>query len=615
MKSALSAEILRKAHLLLDLTQQRANMAAHSLLSIPGEARLSARRTRQHCVSLRRRDDRQVIEFLELRPMRAIRAIAVGVVGTVLLSAASIASAQVVINEVVKEQRDGLNDGASINPDTREFIELFNAGTTEVDLSGWTIGQINLTNAATDLTDTISSGMLAPGAYYVIGSAGVPEVDFTPVSGEIFTDVAGRLLELRDGGGALRDAVAYDVWRTGTTRLSQLTAEQLAQVGSGFQGELFSLDEGAPNIAASWSRYRDGRDTNKNGHDFGFLPVTPGATNNVPEVPAHVVPDVDSLTTGQDLDQYHASFVLPRVIDPTVADVNNPRALPSRSPQDGKAIVAWDPAFGGNAVYGKELVNGFNLYAYFDTEPMGVGAITEDQEWETSHYGIGGADPFYRNPDPTAGVGQIPAGGAEPVTRNGSTGVGWMYQRFEDGSAAPLPSFSKLMLVDFGDGGDSELAGEWEILHTIDMTTVAPDWYQLGIEYNPATRELTGSFDDEEFSFTLDYDLLGTFVVGYREGITGGNTHAARHDPPTFDLFATSLSGDFNGDGKVDAADYVVWRKTDGSPAGYNEWRTNFGRPAEPAAGQVVAAVPEPATFSLVALGLMFVAIKRRCRS
>ncbi|MEX2546100.1 MAG: hypothetical protein WD316_13305 [Phycisphaeraceae bacterium] len=49
------------------------------------------------------------------------------------------------------------------------------------------------------------------------------------------------------------------------------------------------------------------------------------------------------------------------------------------------------------------------------------------------------------------------------------------------------------------------------------------------------------------------------------------------------------LEGDYNGDGVVDAADYVVWRKTDGSAEGYNTWRTNFGatgpsspRPASP---------------------------------
>ena len=37
-------------------------------------------------------------------------------------------------------------------------------------------------------------------------------------------------------------------------------------------------------------------------------------------------------------------------------------------------------------------------------------------------------------------------------------------------------------------------------------------------------------------------------------------------------------TGDYNDDGAVNAADYVVWRKTDGTPEGYNTWRANFGK-------------------------------------
>jgi autotransporter-associated beta strand protein len=68
---------------------------------------------------------------------------------------------------------------------------------------------------------------------------------------------------------------------------------------------------------------------------------------------------------------------------------------------------------------------------------------------------------------------------------------------------------------------------------------------------------------------------------------------------------AASLPGDYNGDGKVDAADYVLWRKSPGSfggdPAGYNTWRTNFGS-GSPGSGSGLsaAAVPEPGSLSLV---------------
>jgi len=58
------------------------------------------------------------------------------------------------------------------------------------------------------------------------------------------------------------------------------------------------------------------------------------------------------------------------------------------------------------------------------------------------------------------------------------------------------------------------------------------------------------------------------------------------------------LNGDFNLDEKVDAADYVVWRKADDSQAGYDLWRTNFG--AMTGSGSLLrdgGAVPEPSTL------------------
>ena len=57
------------------------------------------------------------------------------------------------------------------------------------------------------------------------------------------------------------------------------------------------------------------------------------------------------------------------------------------------------------------------------------------------------------------------------------------------------------------------------------------------------------------------------------------------------------LLGDYNGDNTVDAADYVVWRKTDGSQAGYDTWRTHFSQSAGSGTSlSAIVAVPEPAT-------------------
>jgi Lamin Tail Domain len=66
-----------------------------------------------------------------------------------------------------------------------------------------------------------------------------------------------------------------------------------------------------------------------------------------------------------------------------------------------------------------------------------------------------------------------------------------------------------------------------------------------------------------------------------------------------------TLPGDYNDDGVVDAADYVVWRASDGSATGYNTWRTNFGRTSASASAAISSsgAVPEPATYLLFIVG------------
>jgi hypothetical protein len=66
---------------------------------------------------------------------------------------------------------------------------------------------------------------------------------------------------------------------------------------------------------------------------------------------------------------------------------------------------------------------------------------------------------------------------------------------------------------------------------------------------------------------------------------------------------AGALPGDFNQDGQVDAADYVVWRKTSGAQPAYDQWRMNFGQAA--GVGAQTTAVPEPRAFVLCLLSLV----------
>ena len=73
-----------------------------------------------------------------------------------------------------------------------------------------------------------------------------------------------------------------------------------------------------------------------------------------------------------------------------------------------------------------------------------------------------------------------------------------------------------------------------------------------------------------------------------------------------------SLPGDFNSDGAVDVADYVMWRKggplqNDFTPgigtADYVAWKSAFGEPGEYLGGSTSA--PEPASWNLVVCALL----------
>lgn len=63
-----------------------------------------------------------------------------------------------------------------------------------------------------------------------------------------------------------------------------------------------------------------------------------------------------------------------------------------------------------------------------------------------------------------------------------------------------------------------------------------------------------------------------------------------------------SLPGDYNLDNVVDAADFVLWRKTAGVHGDYYSWSTNFGTSLGGGADATGVSVPEPASLGLAAL-------------
>ena len=109
----------------------------------------------------------------------------------------------------------------------------------------------------------------------------------------------------------------------------------------------------------------------------------------------------------------------------------------------------------------------------------------------------------------------------------------------------------------------------------------------------------------------------GTFTSEVLPSLSTGLDWELQYTPNSvvLSVISTVLPGDYNADGVVDAADYVVWRKTDGSQPGYDLWRTNFGRTAGSGSGaksSANAAVPEPAAIVILLTALMPGVYRRR---
>ena len=83
-----------------------------------------------------------------------------------------------------------------------------------------------------------------------------------------------------------------------------------------------------------------------------------------------------------------------------------------------------------------------------------------------------------------------------------------------------------------------------------------------------------------------------------------------------------ALSGDFNADGSVDAADYVVWRKGLNSVYtldDYHVWRAHYGEAVSGTGSGSTSSshseVPEPASIVLATLTVsLTLFLLRRCR-
>ncbi len=226
-------------------------------------------------------------------------------------------------------------------------------------------------------------------------------------------------------------------------------------------------------------------------------------------------------------------------------------------------------------------------------------------------------------------------GGAITFDRDGSTS--WYYNHLGSPSGS-LTDFYSVAIHELGHALGLGASTQWSALVTGsyfygvnaenqyngNAIPLAPD---LGHWAEGTMSVIYGSSIPQEAA------MDPTVLNGTRKRLTALDAGALQDigwslgPPPT----PPGVNGDYNNNGVVDAADYVVWRKrlnqnvtlpndtTPGSvtAADYTVWRSNFGKTAAGSgAGDLVAnSIPEPSTTTLVVLLILCAGGQRRCRA
>ncbi len=188
--------------------------------------------------------------------------------------------------------------------------------------------------------------------------------------------------------------------------------------------------------------------------------------------------------------------------------------------------------------------------------------------------------------------GSFTSGAPRLIMELGGTTPGTQYDQLHVTGGLALNGTLEVRLVDVGAGVFSPQSGDsFDIL----------DW-----------GSLVGNFSTIQLP-TLAGGLAWNTSQLYMSGVLS--------------VGSIGLPGDYNNNGVVDAADYLVWRKYQGTthllpndPLGgtigmaqYDQWRAHFGQPpGSGAAPTANAAVPEPANWLQIILVAAIASTRRR---
>ncbi len=154
----------------------------------------------------------------------------------------------------------------SEDDDTNEWVELFNAGSSPVDLKGWKLEAAKSSWAVQYSFEEAT--VLAPGEWLVIGAEDVAEADVLAEDLDLGNGTDGDGVRITDCAGVARDTALYGDPLADEISGDNGSTDVVQNVGSG----------------QTLGRYPDGLDNDENADWLVEFVPTPGAANTAPVV-------------------------------------------------------------------------------------------------------------------------------------------------------------------------------------------------------------------------------------------------------------------------------------------------------------------------------------------
>jgi hypothetical protein len=359
--------------------------------------------------------------------------------------------------------------------------------------------------------------------------------------------------------------------------------------------------------------YADGDDPPGAGDWYFTSNNNPGSATGDWRAPGLVYQDIDVSTgaTGTQIATGEAAIKISAWMSSYLDDSDNGNVQVDFRNAAGDTLgstVLSDPDFGPNNVWSRTTALGI--------APVGTAAL------RVSVFGTprnSGADGYIDEVDV-----QLTAAANELMFLEVNTTSGQVTMRNQTGDPVPIDYY------EITSAGDALNATSWNSLQEQNLAGFPAGngsgngWEQFGGSSARAIGEsyLTGSSsvaNNASVSLGAAFDVGGARDLVFRYGQVASS--------------AQQPTGDYNANGVVDVADFVVWRNSVGqnvtlpndstpgmvTPEDYAVWRTNFGNSGGPtgpgtlttgfvryvnAAVGASAAVPEPSTILMAGLGL-----------